>query len=41
MVQHYMELAARVPVFALWFRPGLELLPLILDEIEQVARGSA
>jgi hypothetical protein len=38
MVQHYMELAARVPVFALRFRPGLELLPLILDEIEQVAR---
>jgi hypothetical protein len=41
MVQHYMELAARVPVFALRFQPGLERLPLILDEIEQVARGSA
>ena len=41
MVQHYMELAARVPVFALRFRPGLELLPLILDAIEEVARGSA
>jgi hypothetical protein len=41
MVQHYMELAGRVPVFALRFRPGLELLPLILDEIERVARESA
>ena len=41
MVQHYMELVARVPVFALQFRSGLELLPVILDEIEKVARGPA
>jgi hypothetical protein len=41
MVLHYMDLAARVPVFALRFQPGLELLSLILDAIEQVARDSA
>lgn len=41
MVQHYMDLAARVPVFALRFRPGFELLPLVLDKIEQVAHASA
>jgi hypothetical protein len=41
MIQRYMELAARMPVFALRFRPGLELLPWILDEIEEVARSSA
>jgi hypothetical protein len=40
MVQHYIELAARVPVFALRFQPRFELLPLILDEIERIARGS-
>jgi hypothetical protein len=42
LVERYMTLAARVPVFALQFRPRFELLPRILDQVERlVARGSA
>jgi hypothetical protein len=40
MVERYMALAARVPVFALRFRPGFELLPGVLDQVEWVARTS-
>jgi hypothetical protein len=41
MLQHYLELAARVPVFAIRFRPGLERLSAVADVIEQVAGGEA
>lgn len=41
MVAHYVGLAARVPVFALRFRPGLEVLPPMLDRIEAVAGSLA
>jgi hypothetical protein len=37
MMEHYLELVAKVPVFAIRFRPGLERLPAIADVIEQVA----
>jgi hypothetical protein len=39
MVAHYVDLAARVPVFALRFRTGLEMLPPMLDRIEAVGRS--
>ena len=42
MVERYMLLAARVPVFALRFRPRFELLPRVLDQVERLfARGPA
>ena len=41
MVGHYVDLAGRVPVFALRFRPGLEMLPPMLDRIEAVGRSLA
>jgi hypothetical protein len=41
MLQHYLELAAGVPVFAIHFRPGLERLSAVADVIEQVAGGKA
>lgn len=37
MVEHYLELVARVPVFEVRFRPGLDRLPAIAEMIEQVA----
>lgn len=40
MVERYMALAARVPVFALRFRPGFELLSRVLDQVERVALAS-
>jgi hypothetical protein len=41
MVQHYLELAASIPVFVIHFRPGLERLSAVADVIEQVAGGEA
>jgi hypothetical protein len=36
LVGHYIDLAARVPVFNVVFRPGLEHLPAVLSTIERV-----
>ncbi len=36
MLQHYLDLVARVPVYAVRFQPGLEKLPAIMDRIEQL-----
>ena len=36
MVQQYLDLTARVPVFAVHFESGLDKLPMILDTIERV-----
>ena len=36
MIGHYTDLAARVPVFNVVFRPGLEHLPAVLGMIERV-----
>ena len=41
MVAHYVDLAARVPVFALRFRPGLGMLRSMVDQIEAVAHSVA
>ena len=38
MINHYLELVARVPIFDMSFQPGLENLPAILDAIEQLGR---
>jgi hypothetical protein len=35
MMHHYMELVARIPVFDVCFRTGLENLPFVLDAIEE------
>jgi len=37
--EQYLDLTARVPVYRLSFRPGLEGLPAILDTIERIAAG--
>ena len=39
MVEHYLDLAARVPVFAIRIESGLERLPATLDAIEQTLVG--
>ena len=36
MVQQYLDLTARVPVFAVRFESGLDKIPMILDAIERV-----
>jgi hypothetical protein len=36
MVAHYLDLVSRVKTFELGFRRGLDLLPMLVDEIEQV-----
>jgi hypothetical protein len=41
MMEHYLELMAKVPVFAIRFRPGLERLPAIADVIEQIVGQAA
>jgi hypothetical protein len=41
MVEHYLDLVARVPVFEIRFRPGLEQLPALADMVEQVAGREA
>lgn len=41
MMEHYLELVGRVPVFAVRFRPGLERLPAIADVIERIAGRAA
>jgi hypothetical protein len=35
MIDHYLELSRRVPVFSVVFRAGFEDLPAVLDAIEQ------
>jgi hypothetical protein len=41
MMQHYFQLAARIPVVEIRFQPGLDHLPTVLDEIEQTAKACA
>jgi hypothetical protein len=41
MVEAYVALAARVPVFTLRFQPRFESLPRVLDQVERVVRASA
>jgi hypothetical protein len=36
MMRHYLELVARVPVFEIHFRPGLEKLPAVLEGISRL-----
>ena len=36
MINHYLELVARTPIFDISFQPGRENLPAILDAIEQM-----
>jgi hypothetical protein len=36
MINHYLELVARIPIFDMSFQPGLEHLAAILDAIEQL-----
>ena len=36
MMSHYLELVARVPVFEIRFRPGLERFPAVLDGIDRL-----
>jgi hypothetical protein len=40
LIEHYLELVARIPVFDISFRSGLENLPTILDAIEQLVGES-
>jgi hypothetical protein len=35
MMERYLDLTARIPIFEIRFSPGLEKLPAILDQIEQ------
>ena len=41
MMEHYLELAAKVPVFGIRFRPDPERLTAIAEKIERVAAGAA
>jgi hypothetical protein len=36
VIDHYLDLAARTPMFQVSFKPGLENLPAILDAIERI-----
>ena len=36
MINNYLELVARVPIFDIAFQPGLDKLPAILDAIEDL-----
>ena len=36
MINHYLELVARIPIFEISFQPGVENLPFILDAIEHL-----
>jgi hypothetical protein len=36
VVDHYMDLAARTPIYDVTFKPGFENMPVLLDAIEQV-----
>jgi hypothetical protein len=40
MINNYLELVARVPIFDIAFQPGLENLPAILDAIEDLVSAS-
>jgi hypothetical protein len=40
MMSHYLELMARVPIYDVRFRPGLERLDEVLDGIEQAVMAS-
>jgi hypothetical protein len=35
MIGRYLELTARVPVFAIDFAPGFDVFPAVLDGIER------
>jgi hypothetical protein len=35
MIDHYLDMCARVPTFSVVFRAGFEHLPVVLDEVEQ------
>jgi len=35
MIQYYLDLTARVPVFKIRFRPSLNELPAVLDTLEK------
>ncbi len=41
MVRHYLDLAARVPVFEVCFGPGLDWLPAITSAIEEAVAATA
>ena len=41
MVQHYLDLAARVPIFEVSFGAGLEWLPAITSAIEGAIMATA
>jgi hypothetical protein len=41
MMEQYLRLSARLPVFEIQFQPGLQKLPEILDRIEQAMMKSA
>ena len=36
LIDHYLDLAARTPIFDVAFKPGFENLPAVLNAIEQV-----
>jgi hypothetical protein len=40
MINNYLELVSRVPVFDIAFQPGLENLPAILDAVEDVVSAA-
>jgi hypothetical protein len=40
MINNYLELVSRVPIFDIAFQPGLENLPAILDAIEDVVSAT-
>lgn len=40
MINHYLELVARVPVFEVCFRPGFEAFPDVLDAIDRLVHQS-
>jgi zona occludens toxin (predicted ATPase) len=37
MINHYLELVSKIPIFEISFRPGFEDLPALLESIEQLA----
>lgn len=40
VIDHYLDLATRTPIFDVTFKPGFENLPAVLDAIEQVLQRS-
>ena len=35
MLDHYLDLSARVPIFSVVFRAGMEHVPTLLDAVEE------